>query len=262
MRIGVIGDPMVDRYWVGKATMLSPEAPVPKVKTEKVFDTLGGACNVAANLEALGVDVVRFWSEKNIPVKNRLMVGDVQLARWDENDYCVPIGDVFPDPLTNLDAVIVSDYGKGTITPEFVDLSQNIALPMFIDSKRNPAEWSKIPNAIVFPNDLEYQTYQEEYNKFRMCVHKQGAKGMRLLSYGNPWIEKVATAYNVRSVIGAGDTVIAAFAYMFVKLGCLESLSTRALTFANAAAACVVEMPYTTVVSEETVVRKMKNYDS
>src|SRR5712692_7660827 len=57
-RIAVLGDCMVDRYLWGRVDRISPEAPVPVVEIERESFTLGGACNVAANLRALGAEPV------------------------------------------------------------------------------------------------------------------------------------------------------------------------------------------------------------
>jgi len=50
----VVGDVMLDRYWHGPTSRISPEAPVPVVKVEQVEDRPGGAANVALNIAALG----------------------------------------------------------------------------------------------------------------------------------------------------------------------------------------------------------------
>ena len=56
-RIIVIGDVMLDRYWSGQATRISPEAPVPVVKVKSIEDRIGGAANVALNIAKLGGQV-------------------------------------------------------------------------------------------------------------------------------------------------------------------------------------------------------------
>ena len=53
-RVLVVGDVMLDRYWHGASTRLSPEAPVPIVKVEQCIERPGGAGNVAANIASLG----------------------------------------------------------------------------------------------------------------------------------------------------------------------------------------------------------------
>src|ERR1044071_4997358 len=50
----VVGDVMLDRYWHGPTSRISPEAPVPVVKVEQIEDRPGGAANVALNIAALG----------------------------------------------------------------------------------------------------------------------------------------------------------------------------------------------------------------
>ena len=53
----VVGDVMLDRYWYGSTTRISPEAPVPVVKVTRTEDRPGGAANVALNIAALGAPV-------------------------------------------------------------------------------------------------------------------------------------------------------------------------------------------------------------
>ena len=57
IRIGVIGDVMLDTYWWGHVERISPEAPVPVVALDKKEDRIGGAGNVALNLASLGAEV-------------------------------------------------------------------------------------------------------------------------------------------------------------------------------------------------------------
>jgi len=54
VRVLVVGDTMLDRYWTGTVDRISPEAPVPVVKVEQVQERAGGAGNVAANIASLG----------------------------------------------------------------------------------------------------------------------------------------------------------------------------------------------------------------
>ena len=56
-RILVVGDVMLDQYWYGNTSRISPEAPVPVVKVNRTDNRLGGAANVAANLVSLGCTV-------------------------------------------------------------------------------------------------------------------------------------------------------------------------------------------------------------
>ena len=56
-RILIVGDVMLDRYWYGPCSRVSPEAPVPIVKVEEVEERPGGAANVAVNIATLGGQV-------------------------------------------------------------------------------------------------------------------------------------------------------------------------------------------------------------
>src|SRR5439155_18141901 len=58
-RVLVVGDVMLDRYWYGEVSRISPEAPVPivKIESKRTRETPGGAANVAANASALGANV-------------------------------------------------------------------------------------------------------------------------------------------------------------------------------------------------------------
>ena len=56
-RILVVGDVMLDRYWFGEVSRISPEAPVPVVKVQRMEERLGGAANVALGMTTLGTQV-------------------------------------------------------------------------------------------------------------------------------------------------------------------------------------------------------------
>ena len=60
VRIGVIGDVMLDTYWWGQVDRISPEAPVPIVQVDRKEQRIGGAANVALNLSSLGAPVTIF----------------------------------------------------------------------------------------------------------------------------------------------------------------------------------------------------------
>ncbi|PJC05840.1 MAG: D-glycero-beta-D-manno-heptose-7-phosphate kinase, partial [Gallionellales bacterium CG_4_9_14_0_8_um_filter_55_61] len=55
-RVLIVGDVMLDRYWFGDVNRISPEAPVPVLKVERVEERPGGAANVARNIAALGAE--------------------------------------------------------------------------------------------------------------------------------------------------------------------------------------------------------------
>ncbi len=173
-RILVIGDIMLDRYWWGDVTRISPEAPVPVVHLKKTTDLLGGAANVAANVAGLGStvsmigvcgndadgEVVRALTEANgitnlhivtttdrpTTVKTRVMAHGQQIARIDNetarpiDDECLSkIMDKAVSEIENSDAVILSDYAKGVLTNELLAQLISSCLdrnkPVLIDPK-------------------------------------------------------------------------------------------------------------------------------
>ena len=155
-RILVIGDVILDRYWWGEASRLSPEAPVPVVRKQRSTVRPGGAANTAANLAALGatplligvvgidraaaelrgallecgVAVDSLISENARPTttKTRVIAAHQQIVRVDEEDIA-PISseaeeharEAIANCLERTSAVVVSDYAKGFLTPSLLN---------------------------------------------------------------------------------------------------------------------------------------------
>lgn len=256
-RIAVVGDFMTDIYHIGEASSLSAEVPIPVVKVKETKAFPGGAGNVAANLHALGCKVLWFPGG-GTPLKNRLMVGDHQLARWDQYDECRPVAGL--NRLVGVDAIVVADYGKGSVDEFVVEyVKRHVGVPVFVDTKRDPSVWSGVAVA-VFPNEKEYSQFPKQYDDFDgFVVQKHGVQGLSLFNFkrgiGPP--DRVgiggfpSVARFVRSVNGAGDTVIAAFVYKW--LAQMQEYAyheegqdyEELLKFANTAAAIAVENPMT-----------------
>jgi len=146
-RVLVVGDVMLDRYWFGEVSRISPEAPVPVVRVEKREERLGGAANVARNAAALGVSVgllgvvgqdeagnavESMLTEMRIVshltrdpaistiIKLRVIGRQQQLLRIDFED--APTDAVLRDKLTQFnallpdhDVIVLSDYAKGSL---------------------------------------------------------------------------------------------------------------------------------------------------
>ena len=147
-RVLVVGDVMLDRYWFGDVTRISPEAPVPVVHVQRTEERPGGAANVARNIASLGgkatlLSVVgddeagrtlatllekehvttMFHKDAQFPttVKLRVIGRQQQLLRIDFETP--PSREVLEDKLDDfeslvdgVDVVILSDYGKGGLT--------------------------------------------------------------------------------------------------------------------------------------------------
>jgi bifunctional ADP-heptose synthase (sugar kinase/adenylyltransferase) len=242
-RIAVVGDAFVDHYIIGKVRGMSAEAPIPIIDVISQTNLPGGAGNVTVNIAALGGDV--FYVEKveqNYPRKNRLVTQEgQQLARWDEDDYCSPYSKIDLIPLMDADAVIVSDYGKGSIGEEVIQLLRDVAtaMPVFVDTKGDPSPWIGA-DVTMFPNMEEYKRYESKYEWFPQVVLKRGGEGLAFLQFGSVVYQLPASPVEVKSVNGAGDTVIASFA-----LAALEGLTLpECMAFANTCAGKVVSQSF------------------
>lgn len=155
IKILIVGDIMIDRYWWGSTERISPEAPVPVIKLEKTTSVLGGAANVAANVAGLGAQPIligvagddseaallpelfraaRMSSEfiieiKNRPttIKTRVIAHNQQVARIDQ-ETSRRINSIeedkvfskFADLINTVDTVILSDYAKGLLTESLI----------------------------------------------------------------------------------------------------------------------------------------------
>jgi bifunctional ADP-heptose synthase (sugar kinase/adenylyltransferase) len=251
MTIAVVGDGFIDRYWIGKIRGLSAEAPIPIIDIVGMKDFPGGALNVTANLTSLGGDC--FYLERvqqNVPIKNRLLTQeDLQIARWDEEDWCRPYERADLVELVEADALIVSDYGKGTINEEVIQILRNFTGPVFVDTKGDPSVWIGAGQVVMFPNLQEYHRYRLKYSWFPQVVLKRGAEGLAWMEYGQVIFQRPAMAGFITSVNGAGDSVLAGFVRAFTQnhplVECLE--------FANDVAGIAVEKPYTSTVTYEEV---------
>ena len=173
-RLLVVGDTMLDRYWWGNVTRISPEAPVPIVKLERETYKPGGAANVAANAAALGAQVGLIGvvgedrdaealdkaldsfdldlklmmpsASRRTIVKTRIVAHGQHVARLDSEDVKDldhPEAEALISELRGLipgrDLVIISDYGKGLVSErvaqEVISLARSHNVPVLADPK-------------------------------------------------------------------------------------------------------------------------------
>ena len=188
VRLLVVGDVMLDRYWFGDVSRISPEAPVPVVKVERLEERPGGAANVARNAAALGAQTalisvvgeddagralqrllqeggiaahLQVDAEIDTTVKLRVIGRQQQLLRIDFET--TPSHEVlraklaeFERQLAHCDIVVLSDYGKGGLTHigEMIRLARAAAKQVLVDPKGD--DWGKYAGATVMtPNRAE-----------------------------------------------------------------------------------------------------------
>ena len=188
VRLLIVGDVMLDRYWFGEVSRISPEAPVPVVKVERSEERPGGAANVARNAAALGAQVAllaligndepgeslrRLMQAGGIDaslhvdeavsttVKLRVIGRQQQLLRIDFET--TPSHEALRAKLTEFeqrlpacDAVVFSDYGKGGLTHigEMIALARAAGKIVLVDPKGD--DYSTYAGAtIITPNRSE-----------------------------------------------------------------------------------------------------------
>ncbi|HUL41905.1 MAG TPA: D-glycero-beta-D-manno-heptose-7-phosphate kinase [Burkholderiales bacterium] len=189
-RVLVVGDVMLDRYWFGDVSRISPEAPVPVVKIERTEERPGGAANVARNVAALGAQaellsvigndeagacLERLLRAEQIPsllhrdnaiattVKLRVIGRQQQLLRVDfdiqpSHEVLVSKLADFEKKLPSCDVVVLSDYGKGGLThiAKMISMVKRSGKPVLVDPKGD--DFDRYRNAtILTPNRAEFR---------------------------------------------------------------------------------------------------------
>jgi len=206
-RILLVGDACLDIYWFGVVDRISPEAPVPVFQYKYTEQHTGMAGNVSLNLETLGCEVVQIC--KDTGTKTRLidLRSKQQITRIDNETAVTPL--TFADLGTiDYDAIVVSDYNKGSITYELIEQIIQTGLPVFVDTKKT--DLKRFEGAWVKINELEYSKITSEC---KGLIVTRGARGASVIHHS---IECPAPEVEVADVTGAGDTFLAAFAYQYL----------------------------------------------
>ncbi|MBA1147956.1 hypothetical protein H0Z60_12960, partial [Ectothiorhodospiraceae bacterium WFHF3C12] len=189
-RVLVVGDVMLDRYWHGSTSRVSPEAPVPVVNVGEEEERAGGAANVALNIAALGARPVllavtgddaaadrleaklgeaqidcRFQRVPGIPTitKLRVLSRHQQLIRLDfeqrlEGFDTVSFQNAFEQALDGIDVLVLSDYAKGTLSevPALIERARRAGVAVVVDPKGR--DFSIYAGAtVITPNLSEFE---------------------------------------------------------------------------------------------------------
>jgi len=304
-KVVVFGDYMIDEYLDGSVSRISPEAPVPVVRVGSRVRSLGGAGNVIRNLSALGAKVVAVgyishdadgnWlieqlkgydtdvsgmiqSEDAVTgIKTRVTSQNQQLIRYDKevvkdvpDSFVETLSEIIYKSLSEANAVIISDYGKGCVTATtanvVISAAKTLGVPVVVDPKGT--DYGKYNGATVCtPNKKELEgavgkplTTEDEIAAAgkKLCTDcnmnyvlaTRSEKGMSLID-GNTGEKKdyPALTKEVIDVTGAGDTVISVFTLCFV---CGASLD-ECCRISNIAASIVVSKFGTAVASPEEI---------
>ena len=285
----VIGDLMIDHYLWGSCERISPEAPVQVINVDNESTVLGGSGNVINNLKALGaqVDVISViggcetsdelkillndinvnskylitQKDRITSKKSRIIAAQQQVVRYDRESTDeistksqTTILNTFKKIITNYDAVLLSDYGKGVLT---ADLTQSLIAIANDNNKK----------VLVDPKGLDYSKYKGAYlltpNKkeaseaTQINVHDDATLTQAITQlktncdldvslitlseqgvaiYDDTLRTHPTVAREVFDVTGAGDTVLASLGFA---LSCGLDID-NSVEFANLAAGVVV----------------------
>jgi len=288
----VVGDLMLDEFIFGQVSRISPEAPVPVVEVQRRSYVPGGAANAAANVAALGAaaalaglvgtdanalhvrDLLRTLGVDAGPVvadparptttKTRILAGTQQVVRIDQ-ERPAPMAaaveaallDAVRAALPAARACVLSDYGKGVVTPSFaarvIAMANAAGVPTVVDPKG--VDYAKYRGAtVVKPNQLEAGKVLNRDLRTSADVDAagrdllallgpatavlitRGPQGMSLFTPAGGTVHVPTSAREVYDVTGAGDTVAGTMAVTLAVGGGLE----EACQLATAAAAVVV----------------------
>lgn len=305
-RVLVVGDLMLDRYWHGDTSRISPEAPVPVVRVGPSEERPGGAANVAINLAALGAQVhllglsgrddaanllenalsstgvqchfLRLDSHPTI-TKLRILSRHQQLIRLDFEQGFTPddasrLGADYADLLDEADVVVLSDYGKGTLSHsrELIALARSYGKPVIVDPKGT--DFDRYRGAsLITPNRHEFEAVAgscaseaELIERGQSLLQRElldallvtrSEEGMTLLRNGQAPLTLAAQAREVFDVTGAGDTVVATIA------GAVAAGAdwAQAVVMANLAAGIVVGKLGTATTCPDELLRALREQE-
>ncbi len=288
--VAVIGDLMLDHFIIGRVDRISPEAPVPVVRFQRDDYRLGGAANVAANVRALdgdprlvgcvgqddaarifrdllrerGISDGHLVADASRPTTRKVRVvtsRNQQVARIDYEDdaavggaACTALLATVAAACRDAEAIVLSDYRKGVVTPDVIAAARNAAgrKPLIVDPK--------VPDAsryagvtLLTPNHHEAELMTgtriqspDDARRAARALHATTGANV-LITWGEHgmWLYDAAadsdlhipaTAREVADVTGAGDTVVATLALALAEGAALAD----AARLANRAAGVVV----------------------
>lgn len=297
--VACVGDLMLDRFIYGSVDRVSPEAPIPVLRVERETAMVGGAGNVAANVTAIGARclfagvvgdddegaraaalIARAIGEEGhvlvepgraTTVKTRLIAGRQQLLRADQEttrpisaESARSLVAAIRRDLPRIRALILSDYGKGVLSPDTVQLliglGWDAGIPVIVDPKGNDygvyrgasvvtPNRKELSEAAGMPVDDDVSVVAAarrviESSGVMAVVATRSERGMTVVTAAGSVDHLPAQAREVFDVSGAGDTVVAVLAAALAAGAPL----TDAARVANLAAGVVVGKVGTAVV--------------
>jgi D-beta-D-heptose 7-phosphate kinase/D-beta-D-heptose 1-phosphate adenosyltransferase len=303
-RVLVAGDVMLDEFLWGRVSRISPEAPVPVVQVTRQSFHLGGAGNVACNVRALGGEAVVVGVVGDDPaadrvrealagagvedglataagrpttVKTRIIAHHQQVVRADREsdddvdaDAAGAVLERIRSLLPSCEALVVSDYQKGVVTPRLMKavlpLARRRGIPVLVDPKvRHFGLYRQV--TVVTPNQLEAEQAAGRPIRSTADLRAAGARilrqlaceavlvtrgeqGMALFPRQGRAVLIPTAAREVFDVTGAGDTVIATLA---LGLAAGAGLAAAAVLANHAAGVVVGKLGTATATTAEVL---------
>lgn len=303
----VLGDVMLDTFVYGDCVRVSPEAPIPVLRVDRNTVMLGGAGNVARNIAALGGEAIligivgddaagaalraevegapgiaaelivdgRPTTQKirYVAHQQQMLRADIEAAHpADPEDLLAAVRRCLPDA----DALVLSDYGKGVLSPallrQVIALARDHAVPIVADPKSvDVARYDGV--TLLTPNALEAaaasgrsserdadaagagELLLQRMPTTAAVLVTRGPQGMTLVARGAPALHLPAVARAVFDVSGAGDTVVAT-----VALGLAAGIGLpAAVELGNRAAGLAVSKPGTAVITAAELAHDLRS---
>lgn len=308
-RILVIGDLMLDQFIYGKVTLISPEAPVPIVQIEKEVCELGGAANViniiynlGGNVDAVGIigneDVGRtlldLLKERNVntdgiilsddrptTIKTRVIGNNSHIVRMEkENRKKIGIEtsdqiiEYIRNRIKNYDAILISDYDNGLITPylskKLIHIANSNEIPIIVNSKtENLIQYKKVSVIISDYQKVSKVVGIKPINETSMrnmgqwmltrldckgIIIMQGEKGVSVFSRDGTVKHLPIITKSVSDITGVEDAIIGVVTLAVAN----GSNMIDAAMIANAAAAIVLGKTGKYTPSKEEIIELMQ----
>lgn len=306
-RVVIIGDLVADQFLNGTISRVSREAPVFIVRHDDTETRPGAAANTAANIAALGghavligmvgddenadlllkslqplvtgdsiirvagirtTTKVRVLAGQHYAARQQMIRIDYEGSKQVSGDTRTRLAELFSKEAETADAIVVSDYGYGVVTPELFEqaclIASSRSIPLIVDSRFRLGEFfgatSATPNQDEVEqilgsgfDDADCERLRETLGLEALLVTR-GNKGMLLIEASKPSVSIAAVGSSEPvDVTGAGDTVIAAYA-----LGLAAGLSfAEAARIANHAGSVVVMKKGTATVTGEELERSL-----
>jgi rfaE bifunctional protein kinase chain/domain len=305
----VLGDLMMDEYLRGSVRRISPEGPVMVVEVESDEFKPGGAANVGNNLRALGatvriagvvgddesgrllrnemaawgIDVGGVFSDPTRPTtrKTRVIAQNQQVLRVDR-EQTHPVSENVSDQLVKyvqetigeVDAILVSDYRKGVLSPDSaarcVQIARAAGKPLITNPKPSSAPWLSGASVLSLNRAeaeelgrrrLNMENGAEDERSFGEALRAEldvdslvitwGARGLSYWKRDGEYRYVPAHRVEVADVAGAGDTTIGAMTLALLA----GAAPYEAAVIANRAGACVVRKAGVATVTVDELLR-------